>query len=95
MCIRDRLAPEYLLQYTRTSLYRSWVANTAEVVAQPNLNAQKYSEMRIPLPTLPEQERFAELAGRIESQAQVWGRAAASLDALFASLQQRAFRGEL
>ncbi len=91
----SRLAPEYLLQYTRTSLYRSWVANTAEVVAQPNLNAQKYSEMRIPLPTLPEQERFAELAGRIESQAQVWGRAAASLDALFASLQQRAFRGEL
>jgi type I restriction enzyme S subunit len=52
---------------------------------------------RIPVigPPLEEQQRFATRAGRVHDLGVTHRTALKALDALFASLQQRAFRGEL
>lgn len=51
--------------------------------------------MRIPLPPLAEQKRFAVVTEKIEiGKPQMMG-SAAKLDTLFASLQHRAFTGTL
>lgn len=92
----DRLSPEFLFQFTRTAAYRSWVGVRQRVVAQPNINAQQYGyELCVSCPPLELQERLTarlHCIGRVEAE---HGAAIAGADALFASLQHRAFRGEL
>ena len=51
--------------------------------------------MEIPLPPLPLQQTFATRIASIEALKATHRRALAALDALFASLQQRAFAGQL
>lgn len=64
-------------------------------VRQKNLNLSMVREIRIPHPPLPLQQTFATRIASIEALKATHRRALAALDALFASLQQRAFLGEL
>ncbi len=52
-------------------------------------------EVEITLPALSDQQRFVQVAGCVDRQRAISTTAGAELDTLFASLQQRAFRGEL
>ena len=87
--------PEYVFGFTRTARYRSWVLNEATTVAQPNLNAKKFASMPIPRPPVSEQEAFKSAVTGLKVQRQALMQSLGELDELFASLQQRAFRGEL
>ena len=51
--------PKYVYYYTRSSCYQSFVESNKRVVAQPNINAQQYSELEIPLPPLETQKQIA------------------------------------
>lgn len=62
---------------------------------QENLNLQLLGGFEVLLPPLEIQERFADVARKIEAQKQTMQRAAEKTEALFASLQQRAFSGKL
>ena len=64
-------------------------------VRQKNLNLSMVREIRIPHPPLPLQQTFATRIASIEALKTTHRRALAALDALFASLQQRAFAGQL
>jgi type I restriction enzyme, S subunit len=64
-------------------------------VRQKNLNLSMVREIRIPAPTLALQQTFATRIAAIEALKATHRAALAQLDALFASLQQRAFAGEL
>ena len=64
-------------------------------VRQKNLNLSMVREIRIPHPPLPLQQTFATRIAAIEALKATHRRALAALDALFASLQQRAFAGQL
>lgn len=59
------------------------------------LNQGIIKTMPVPVPPLPEQERFAERVGMVAARRESVGRALGADDELFASLQARAFRGEL
>lgn len=63
--------------------------------AQPNISQGIVKSLAICLPPLPLQRRFATLVESIERQKTRHRAHLAELDALFASLQHRAFRGEL
>jgi type I restriction enzyme S subunit len=93
---QDRLLPEFLFQFTRTAAYRSWVGVRQRVVAQPNINAKQYGyELLVPCPPVELQERLTECLRSIGRLEATQGAAIAKADALFASLQHHAFRGEL
>lgn len=92
---QQRVIPEYLYQFTRTGKYRAWVEKAATTVAQPNINAKRYGQLEMPLPPLDDQRRFSSVVQEIRRSSQTLKAQADLLDTLFASLQQRAFRGEL
>ena len=92
---QQRILPEFLYRCTRTERYRGWLAGVATTVAQPNVSASKYAQLELSLPPMALQRRFVDTAERIRHQRSTLEASAATLDTLFASLQQRAFRGEL
>lgn len=56
---KGQILPEYLFYYTRTRLYEWWVRLIQRPSAQPNINAEEYKSLEIPLPPLEIQERIA------------------------------------
>ena len=92
---QTKALPEYIYQYTRTQPYRAWVDSTATTVAQPNLNAKKYGSLKLPVPSLEMQQRFLDVVEQIRQRRDRARMSLDRFDELFASLQQRAFRGEL
>ena len=62
---------------------------------QENLNLQLLGSFEVLVPPLPLQQTFATRIASIEALKTTHRRALAALDALFASLQQRAFAGQL
>ena len=61
----------------------------------PGLNMQVIKELVIPVPPLPLQHEFALQVDAVERLKTAQRTSLAKLDALFASLLHRAFRGEL
>jgi type I restriction enzyme S subunit len=80
------------LHYLWYGRFASLSSKTSSVA---HLGAARFAEMPFPLPNLPSQQKFAKLAEKTY-RSQVRLRAQVSeAEALFSSLQQRAFRGEL
>lgn len=52
------LLPDYLDLFCRTTYYRDFIRKSVKVGAQPNINAEQYSNMLIPLPTLKIQRQI-------------------------------------
>lgn len=48
----DKVNPHYLLAYTKSSIYKTWIKNNMRVSAQPNINSKQYEESPIILPPL-------------------------------------------
>lgn len=67
----------------------------ANASSQANLFQGQLREIAVYLPPLPLQQTFARRATAIETLKATHRAALTELDALFASLQHRAFRGEL
>ena len=65
------------------------------IVGMANINAQEFKSIRLPRPPLPLQQKFAAIVESVERQKAAQRAHLGELDALFAALQHRAFRGEL
>jgi type I restriction enzyme S subunit len=91
----NKVVSEYLAAAISGSRGRSWLASEAQGVTMMNLNSAIVERFELGVPPIPLQRNFinaATFAGiqRIRQQTHL-----DLLDNLFASLQQRAFRGEL
>ena len=62
------LLPDYLFAYTQTSFYKNWVDAIQRVAAQPNINAEEYASLPIPLPPLSVQQTIVDLYTNAQSQ---------------------------
>jgi type I restriction enzyme S subunit len=51
----------FLKNYTHSSRYWYWVNSTSHAGAQPNINAKEYGALPVPIPSLEEQLRIAEI----------------------------------
>jgi type I restriction enzyme S subunit len=51
----------FLKNYTKTDTYHYWVKTIVHAGAQPNINADEYGTLPLPLPPLPEQKKIAEI----------------------------------
>ena len=57
----------YLKKFLETNYYWNWVKNCQNIVAQPNINAKQYGEdLKIMLPPIELQNKFAERVEKIE-----------------------------
>ena len=64
---RQLVLPKFLIYYTQTSGYWSWVNSKKRVAAQPNVNGAEYASLQIPLPPLREQHRIVELLDQADA----------------------------
>ena len=63
----DLVLPEYLMYYSKSSVYKSWINSNMRVSAQPNINSQQYLESPIVLPPLSVQKTVVDyVSGQIE-----------------------------
>lgn len=99
LVIRDTqvLNPRFLQRLLVHPTMRSQVRNLAggSAASMLNISKAKLKGLAIPLPPIPLQQVFAEQARRILFGKNLQERALLELDALFASAQRRAFKGEL
>ena len=58
MRLKPSVLPKYVFAFTQTSYYREWVASVQRAAGQPNINAQEYCSLPLPLPPLDVQERL-------------------------------------
>lgn len=91
----DGLRPEYLHALLTSGQFQDLFSRIGQGAAVPQLTATQLGQLAIPIPPVADQNCFVEkieAASILQQEQEVhmsW------LDSLFASLQQRAFRGEL
>ena len=95
-CNPETTVPEFALS---VFLFYFWSGEFAKISSKTSnvahLGAGRFSAMPFPLPPLGLQREFARRVATLERLKAVQHASLAMLDALFVSLQDRAFRGEL
>ena len=65
----EKVLPKYVFAFAQTPYYREWVSAIQRSAGQPNINAQEYRSLELPLPPLSEQRKIvAELDAELESR---------------------------
>lgn len=91
--IKDRVLRDYVAEYLRSSSVQEYFRKELRTVSQPTLNIKQISETRIPLAPIARMQAFVQQAETIRGLQEDAAAAATRQDALFKSLQQRAFSG--
>ena len=93
--LQDLITPEYLCQTISSQSMREHLQNVSQGVTMANLNKDIVGSLKIIVPPLALQEEFAKRINQIEKLKADNTKALANHNALFASLQQQAFSGNL
>ena len=54
----EKVLPKYVFAFAQTPYYHEWVSAIQRSAGQPNINAQEYRSLEIPLPPLQEQRKI-------------------------------------
>lgn len=57
---QDKIIPEYLLEYTKSCIFKSWIKNNQRIFGQPNINGQEYLNADIIVPDIETQKEIVE-----------------------------------
>ena len=91
-----KLHPVFLQYFLTTPRGRRALRERCKTSAgQFNINTKGLGSLSIPVPEIDKQHKFADKIINIRNEIGRYRSSVKSLDGLFASLQQRAFRGEL
>ena len=93
----QRAAPHFVHHLFRQQKFRAEIGRRASGSSgsMKNISQEKVLSIEVALPPLALQQAFSERIGRISELRALHSSALTGLDALFVSLQYRAFRGEL
>lgn len=92
----ERVLPTYLVAFLQTPFIKEQIrAASKDAVNQSSINQQDVKAFKVGLPPVALQQTFATRIHAIESLKSTHRAALAESDALFASLQHRAFAGQL
>jgi len=92
---QSALVPEFLLRHLLYILSPMRIGQMMVGSTSQHLNVKELKTLRIPLPPIDLQRKFARHVGALEKLKNFQTVSLAELDTLFSSLQHRAFRGEL
>jgi type I restriction enzyme S subunit len=81
----DKVIPEYVYYYTRSSYYLAFVKKNAQAVAQPNINAKQYGDLQVAVPPLSLQQQFASKIESIDKQKELIRKSIEEVEMLFNS----------
>jgi type I restriction enzyme, S subunit len=92
---RDIAHPLFLLSFMVSDKGQQVIDSNITRTAKKTITAEGIKKIKLPLPPLALQQEFADRIGEIEALKAQHRESLAKMDTLFASLQHRAFRGEL
>lgn len=93
---RDQVEPVYVIRFLQSSFIKQQIMKAAKhAVNQSSINQQDVRSFLINVPPVERQQEFSRRLVVVEALRAQQRAALVELDALFASLQHRAFRGEL
>jgi len=93
---RTRAEPRFVVEHLQTPCVRDQIRSAAKhAVNQSSINQQDVIGFRLLCPPIDEQKKFAAAISAVDAIRETERAALERGDALFASLQHRAFRGEL
>ena len=95
MRFKDSVVPIYARAVLTAPSVRAIVAKRSRQAAQQNFSGPGLRELPMPIPPIELQRDFARRVGAVEKLKTAQRASLAEMDALFASLQHRAFRGKL
>jgi type I restriction enzyme S subunit len=95
MALDDPDLERITIEYLAAVLIMRGLADTISGTAQPQITRQGLEHVKLPLPPLSLQSVFARQIIEVERMKRQQNESLSGLDALFTSLQHRAFRGEL
>lgn len=64
-----KILPDYLFGYSLSNTYKNWAKAIQRTAGQPNINAEEYKTLKIPLPPLEKQREIAEHIKSIRAEA--------------------------
>lgn len=64
----DKILPDYFFAYTQLEPYKDWVRAIQRPSGQPNINAEEYQSLEIPLPTKSQQGEIVEIINTAYAQ---------------------------
>ena len=97
---RESLVPNYMVYFSKTGEYKLYIKeNMISSAGQNTISRKGLAKLKIPVPTLNEQQEIVRILDRLLSQEQQAKQAAeaviAKVDVMKKSILARAFRGEL
>lgn len=57
----ERINPDYFFIYTQLTIFKDWVKATQRTTGQPNINAEEYGGLQIPLPPIEIQQKIVDI----------------------------------
>ncbi len=93
--LRELVLPEFLELCTRSGFYHKWVESILRQGAQPNINAAEYASLRIPLPSLDEQDHISHSIACLTNSIGDSRRATHVLRVTKTSISHQLLKGEL
>ncbi len=94
--VNQKNTPEFVASFLNSKYAKRMLRGMCKsIIGMANINANEVQEMRIPMTPFSLQQEFAQRVEAIESLKAKHRESLTHLDILFASLQHRAFRGEL
>ena len=78
--------PEYVSVFTHTDIYWEWIRKSLKVGAQPNISAQQYNLLRIPIPSLEKQNSFLSIVRQADKSKFELKKAIEAIDQVIKSL---------
>jgi type I restriction enzyme, S subunit len=95
-CHAPQMIPEYFAGFLRSSDARSYFLRCAKKTSNlASINMSQLRALPVPIVSLPLQKEFAERVKEIRKLESAQAQSRARLDALFASLLDKAFKGDL
>jgi type I restriction enzyme, S subunit len=93
---RQRVEPRYAVEFLQSMFVKGQILTAAKhAVNQSSINQQDVQDFRINVPPIKVQREFTRSVASVEKLGATQHASLSELDALFAVLQHRAFRGEL
>jgi type I restriction enzyme S subunit len=94
--VNNKATPEYVSGFLNSKRGKFILLNMCKsIVGMANINAQEVQEIKIPLPPLSLQQKFASIVKHVERMKENVKKTQANTHELFNSLMQKAFMGEL
>lgn len=60
------ISPDYIYIFTKLPVYNDWVKVTQRVTGQPNINAEEYGNLPVPVPPIDVQQRIVEIYSKAQ-----------------------------